>query len=134
MILRVGLLTIDLRVIAVHSARGDLLVASIGTAQGCGSAAAAARGTILAILLFFGVLASGPRVYAGMIVVPNANAGTSGNTFIRFPIQHTARSTQVVYAASDLAGIPIGDVITGLAFRLQAGQSTWPLSSRSWTH
>ncbi|HEX5050335.1 MAG TPA: hypothetical protein VFZ65_01055 [Planctomycetota bacterium] len=77
-------------------------------------------------------------LFAQSIVVPNANAtvpGTSGlNTIIRNA--GNPRTYQYGVNAAELAGIPIGSVITGVSVRLYvSGVSipAWPPADISWT-
>src|SRR2546426_6496065 len=71
--------------------------------------------------------------YADFIVVPNVFATVEGPVALVTPVNSLPSTNQIVYAASELEGIPIGSPITGLTYRLQGGFSSWPFSDRIWT-
>jgi hypothetical protein len=56
------------------------------------------------------------------IVVPNSLATSEANGGFRVLIAPTAHTYQMLIGSSELTGISIGDLITGVAFRLDSGQ------------
>jgi hypothetical protein len=60
---------------------------------------------------------------ADMIVLPNANTTANGNAAQLDSLGDSGRTFQWVYSASQLTSV-IGDEITGIGFRRQAGGST----------
>lgn len=50
------------------------------------------------------------------------------------PVRSAARTIQYVYDSSLLASLPVGSQITGMAFRLNGGEASWPPSARTWTN
>ncbi|MBS4039383.1 MAG: T9SS type A sorting domain-containing protein [Flavobacteriales bacterium] len=61
-------------------------------------------------------------------VIPNAYASTTGTTSFVGPLTNTARTYQMLIAASELTEF-VNKELTGLQFRLQSSQATaWPTS------
>jgi hypothetical protein len=78
---------------------------------------------------------AGHSASASLVVAPNANTSTSGNS-TQFGILDSGAATfQVAYDASQFAGIPVGTQITGIGVRLAAGNPTLntPLNYSSYT-
>ena len=74
---------------------------------------------VLVALLFVGA----ERVRAGMLVLPNSNTSSVGNN-VQFGVMDSGSWTfQWVYSASQLNSA-VGDQITGIGFRLAAGEAT----------
>jgi hypothetical protein len=76
---------------------------------------------------------------AQSVVVPNANATTLGTSQLNSIVRNAAnpRSYQYGVNASELAGIPLGSVITGVSLRFMvfSGNSpTWPPADVTWTN
>jgi hypothetical protein len=71
---------------------------------------------------------------ADSIVVPNAFTATPGPTGQSTAIHHGQRTSQAVYASTQLGSVPVGSTITGLMYRLAPSQRTWPSppSTRTW--
>ena len=72
---------------------------------------------------------------AGTVAVPNqyasTSSGTSGlNTFIRD--LGNPRTGQLLIAAAELTGIPAGNFITGLTFRMYSAGVTFPPVNTTW--
>ncbi len=78
-------------------------------------------------------------VPAQFVVVPNANAATNGGGTLNTVLRGTGnpRIYQMQMTASELAGIPVGAPITGLAFRAATTTSnpaSWPpAGGATWT-
>ena len=58
---------------------------------------------------------------ATTVVVPNAAATTDGDSNLTTPGTNAPRTYQAQIAASQLSSIPVGDIITGMTFRIAAG-------------
>ena len=72
---------------------------------------------------------------AGTVAVPNQYANTSSggaglNTFIRD--LGNPRTGQLLIAAAELSGVPSGNFITGLTFRMFAGGTVYPPTDATW--
>jgi hypothetical protein len=88
--------------------------------------------TVLAVA----VLAAASAL-AGTIVIPTANTATEGTGADDIGYAYlggAAETTQMFIPASFLSGIPTGDLLTGLAFRLDSSASTGPSSTLNWTN
>jgi hypothetical protein len=75
---------------------------------------------------------------AQSIVVPNGNAAVRGTSQLNSIIrnQGAPRTYQYGVNAAELAGIPIGSVITGISLRFQAfasNSASWPPADIVWT-
>ena len=88
------------------------------------------------LVLLVATIALGPAAAAraGSIVVPNAYANAEGTIGVGTILRDQPRTLQVVYAASQFAGVPLGSEITAVAFRLQAGQATYPPTDRHYAN
>lgn len=75
---------------------------------------------------------AGTAVHASTIVVPGANTATAGNGGLATPLNTLGRTYQMQIAASQLAGIPTGDYITGLSWRLYSGATSNGSGTLSW--
>jgi PEP-CTERM motif-containing protein len=78
---------------------------------------------------FFAILAIATcAARADLLVVPNANAGANGNSGTIIPLSEGA--TDILFqwdlAGSQFSSVPVGSSITGIGFRLEAGQATAP--------
>ena len=95
--------------------------------------------TVLASPLCLVLIAAAPSIRAQYEVLPEPFTSVQGQVSagLLTTTSATPRTYQVIYDASELAGIPIGSRITGLAFRRAGtGGGSWPpaSSSRSITH
>jgi hypothetical protein len=84
------------------------------------------------------LLLLGASLPAQSIVVPNANATTLGTSQLNSIIRNAGnpRSYQYGINAAELAGIPLGSVITGVSLRFMvfSGNSpSWPPADITWT-
>lgn len=93
------------------------------------------RQLVLSTVLFPALTAA---LLAQSVVVPNANANVGGgggtNTLIRNA--NNPRTYQQGINASELTGIPVGSVITGVSLRFSISASnpaSWPPADVSWT-
>lgn len=68
----------------------------------------------------------GAPALADEIVAPNAAAAVEGSGGLSTCLSSGPRTLQWVIARSQLSSIPVGSVITGITYRLDAGASTWP--------
>jgi hypothetical protein len=80
-----------------------------------------------------------PALLAQSVVVPNANATTLGTSQLNSIIRNAAnpRSYQYGINAGELAGVPLGSVITGVSLRFMVFASnspTWPPTDITWTN
>jgi hypothetical protein len=66
-------------------------------------------------------------------VAPNAAAAVEGSGGLSTSLSSGARTLQWIIARSQLTSIPVGSVITGIAYRLDAGQATWPSANTTAT-
>jgi hypothetical protein len=75
---------------------------------------------------------------AQSVVVPNANATTAGTSGLNTLIRNAAnpRTYQYGVNASELAGIPIGSVLTGISLRLYPATAamSWPAADITWAN
>jgi hypothetical protein len=76
---------------------------------------------------------------AQSIVVPNANATTRGTTQLNSLVRNQGfpRTYQYGINASELIGIPVGSVLTGISLRFQAFASntaSWPPADITWSN
>lgn len=76
---------------------------------------------------------------AQSVVVPNANATTLGTGQLNSIVRNAAnpRSYQYGINASELAGVPIGSVITGISLRFMvfaSNSASWPPSDIVWNN
>ncbi len=76
---------------------------------------------------------------AQSIVVPNANANARGTSQLNSIVRNAGnpRTYQYGVNASELAGIPVGSVITGVSLRFQvftSNAAAWPPASITWTN
>jgi hypothetical protein len=62
------------------------------------------------------------------VIAPNANTAVEGNTLTLAAFQ-TASTFQWVFAASELSSVPTGSLVTGIGFRLNGGQVTFPAAA-----
>lgn len=72
---------------------------------------------------------------AQSVVVPAANATTSGTSGLNTLTRNSGnpRTYMLGINASELAGIPVGDMIVGVSFRAYSGTATaWPATNVSW--
>jgi hypothetical protein len=83
-------------------------------------------------ILLFSTLWAGPAALAraDFVVVPNAYANVQGTIGVGTILRDQPRTLQVVYSASQFASVPLGSRITAVAFRLEAGQATYPPTDR----
>ncbi len=82
------------------------------------------KGVRLALLL----ASAGPAARAQFLVLPGVGEqGSNTNT----PVQVGERSIQFVYDAAQLAGLPLGARLTGMAYRLNTAQPTGPATDRT---
>jgi hypothetical protein len=74
---------------------------------------------------------------AQSVVVPNANATVFGTTGLNTIVRNAGnpRTYQYGVNAAELAGIPVGSVITGVSVRLYSGTAlaSWPASDITWS-
>jgi hypothetical protein len=70
--------------------------------------------------------------YGDIIVLPNANALAEGDLGQSTLIEQVAITQQTVFAASQLSTVPLGSLITGMAFRLDGGAAGFPASALTW--
>jgi hypothetical protein len=66
-------------------------------------------------------------------VAPNGAAAAEGSGGLSTSLSSGPRTLQWIIARSQLTSIPVGSVITGIAYRLDAGQATWPASNTTAT-
>lgn len=90
-------------------------------------------------LLLFALSACCGSALAQSVIVPNSAAsvgtGNTVNTLLRNA--GNPRTYQMGIAAAELAGIPVGSVVTGLSFRgavSTANPAAWPPSDTTWTN
>ncbi|HEX5054440.1 MAG TPA: hypothetical protein VFZ65_21860 [Planctomycetota bacterium] len=88
-------------------------------------------------LLPFVLLAGG--LFAQSVVVPNANATTLGTSQLNSIIRNAGnpRTYQYGINASELAGVPVGSVITGVSLRFMvfaSNSAVWPPADITWTN
>jgi hypothetical protein len=85
---------------------------------------------VAALVLSFTASLSAQSLY----VLPTGNAAVEGNALINGPMQSGAITYQWVYPASQMSGVPIGSVITGISFRMDgaAGTTNGPISFPQW--
>lgn len=74
----------------------------------------------------------GDPAHGNMIVLPNANAAAEGDLGQNTAVQSDPRTLQTVFAGSQLAGVPPGSTITGLAFRLDDSAGAFPVFDLIW--
>jgi threonine aldolase len=82
-------------------------------------------------------LLASSTLLAQSVVVPNANATTLGTAQLNSIIRNAAnpRSYQYGINASQLAGVPIGSVITGVSVRFMvfaSNPASWPPADITW--
>lgn len=77
----------------------------------------------LSVLGLFAVLAA-PSLHGAAVVLPNAADGTEGGSGLNTVLQNGPRTVQLQFAASLLAGVPVGSQFEGISFRLDGSQST----------
>ena len=88
--------------------------------------------------LFAGLFCS-TSLLAQSIVVPNANAATLGTSQLNSIIRNAGnpRSYQYGINASELAGVPLGSVITGVSLRFMvftSNSASWPPADIVWNN
>jgi hypothetical protein len=88
-------------------------------------------------LLSLVALALATPSFAQSVVVPNANATVRNNAQLNSIIRNAAnpRTYQQGINAAELAGVPIGSVITGVSLRfsvLSTNTASWPPADISW--
>lgn len=71
--------------------------------------------------------------HADEAVTPNASAAAEGSGGLSTSLSGSPRTLQWIIGRSQLAGIPVGSVITGIAYRLDAGQLSWPSNNSTAT-
>lgn len=78
---------------------------------------------LVCLLVFCGAYA-----YADMLVAPNANAAVNGGSGMNTITRNAGnpRSYQVLYDASELTAIPVGQNILGITWRSSTGRAPWP--------
>ncbi|MBY0111480.1 MAG: hypothetical protein K2Y21_01560 [Phycisphaerales bacterium] len=81
----------------------------------------------IAAIAALALLSHAPR--ADEIVTPNALAGLDGSGGLSTPLTTAPRTIQWVIARSQLAAIPVGSVISGMAYRVDAGSAAWPTTA-----
>jgi hypothetical protein len=89
------------------------------------------RPFILALLLvpFLSTLAFAQT----SLVLPNGNTAVEGNTQTVIPLSSNPWTFQWVFPASQLASVPLGSQITGIAFRLDTSAAAQPnISFSQW--
>ena len=77
------------------------------------------------------MLAAGQAATAATVVVPGSFAATEGNSSNSAIIGSASRTIQYLYAAADFT-LHAGDTLTGMAFRLNGGNSSIP-GALTWT-
>jgi hypothetical protein len=88
---------------------------------------------ILALALLFTTSATFAQP---VFVVPNAFANAEANTGTGVPVQQTGqpRTYQMQIATSQLGSLPVGASLTGLRWRMDAGQaSSFPPTTATWS-
>lgn len=75
---------------------------------------------------------SAPALHGAAVVLPNSAALAEGSSSLNSAVQVVARTVQLQVAASQLADMPVGSVITSLSFRQEGGLSAAPASSYSY--
>jgi len=80
----------------------------------------------------------GCAMAAQSVVVPNANANTRGTSQLNSIIRNAAnpRTYQYGINAAELAGMPVGSVITGVSLRFMvfgSNTASWPAADIPWT-
>ena len=75
-------------------------------------------------------LGSVASAHAGYVVAPNAFANAQGTIGVGTILRDEPRTLQVVYSASQFADVSLGSQITAVAFRLEAGQASYPPTVR----
>ncbi len=80
----------------------------------------------IALIVSVGLLAN--AAYADSTIIPNAAATTAGSGGYSTLLNAAARSYQLVVGPAELAGIPVGSQITGIAWRRPSWQAfaNWP--------
>ncbi len=89
-------------------------------------------------LMFLPLLLATSALVAQSVVVPNANATTLGTGQLNTILRNSAnpRTYQYGINASELTGVPVGSVITGVSLRFMVFASnspTWPPTDITWT-
>jgi hypothetical protein len=74
------------------------------------------------------VLAAASRVYATPIVVPASAAATEASDSIASVLGSGPRTLQFAYDSTQLGGLTVGSVLTGLAFRLDVTEPAFPFT------
>jgi hypothetical protein len=75
-------------------------------------------------------------VLAQSVVVPAASANTSGTSGLNTLTRNSGnpRTYMLGVNASELAGIPVGEMIVGVSFRAYSGTAAaWPVADVSWS-
>lgn len=89
--------------------------------------------------LVLAFVALGAGLAAQSVVVPNANANVRGTAQLNTIIRNAGnpRTYQYGINASELAGIPVGSLLTGVSLRFQAFASnspSWPPANITWNN
>jgi hypothetical protein len=84
-------------------------------------------------------LALGASLFSQSIVVPNANESVRGTAQLNSIIRNAGnpRTYQYGINATELTGIPVGSVITGVSLRFQVfsgNSASWPPASITWNN
>ncbi|MFZ5801384.1 MAG: hypothetical protein ACOY3D_08450, partial [Candidatus Omnitrophota bacterium] len=87
---------------------------------------------VFAICLLGLNMFTSPLAWAVAIVVPPGFELTEGDNGQNTAVRDLARTLQIVYAVSQLSGLPAGSSINGMAFRLNGGTDSGPASDRTW--
>jgi len=79
------------------------------------------------------IIASPALVYAGAVVVPDGFATTEGAYAQIPPLNNVNETFQLVMVESLLTGLTVGDKITGMTYRMNAGAGSWPAAAATFT-
>ncbi len=87
------------------------------------------------LLVALALLSLGAATYADYVVVPNAYVNQMGSNGLNSPLRDQPRTFVEVMGQDQLGGIQVGNVITGITFRLWSGAGgSWPPSAATWSN
>lgn len=69
-----------------------------------------------------------PIARADETVVPLTLSGADGSGGLSTPLTSGPRTIQWIISRTQLAGVPVGSVITGMSYRVDAGGAAWPVN------
>jgi uncharacterized repeat protein (TIGR01451 family) len=86
--------------------------------------------TVISLLVLLGFMAQ--PAAAADVVVPASFAAVEGNYGLNTPVRDQPRTLQIAYSPAALTDLIPGMPITGMTFRVDGGDSSWPLSDATW--